>query len=128
MEYFADPGDDVWSMPDGELIALADREVRDIGLVTSGRLMRGAVVRVPDAYPVYATDHEHFFRPLRDWLDTVPNLYCVGRNGQHRYNNMDHSMMTGLLAARSIVTGRREALWNVNTDSSYHEEEDGSAD
>jgi protoporphyrinogen oxidase len=126
MEYFADPGDDLWTMADEDLIDLADREVRDVGLVTSGRRIDGAVVRVPDAYPMYAREHNRFFTPVREWLDSIPNLYCVGRNGQHRYNNMDHSMLTGIGAARSILTGSREALWDVNVDAEYHEEDASS--
>ncbi|MCX8007491.1 MAG: NAD(P)/FAD-dependent oxidoreductase [Coriobacteriia bacterium] len=122
MEYFADPEDALWSMEDADLAELAVREVRAIGLVTRGRPLLHRVVRVPDAYPVYETDHEGFMRPLRDWLGSVPGLWCVGRNGQHRYNNMDHAMMTGLLAARSILDGNKRDVWEVNTDAEYHEQ------
>jgi len=123
MEYFADPGDDLWTSPDAALIALAEREVREIGLVKAGTALKGAVVRVPDAYPVYETEHDAFFAPLREWLDTVPGLACIGRAGQHRYNNMDHSMMTGLLAARNVLDGGHRDVWSVNTDAEYHEEQ-----
>ena len=79
-------------------------------------------VRVEKAYPAYFDTYDEFPK-LREWLDTIPNLYCVGRNGQHRYNNMDHSMCTGFEAARAILAGSsdRTALWNVNTEKEYHE-------
>lgn len=125
MEYFADPGDDLWTMDDEDLAALAVQEVRAIGLVKKGEPLLHKVVRVPDAYPVYEADHDAFMAPLREWLDSVPGLWCVGRNGQHRYNNMDHAMMTGLLAARSIIDGKPRDVWAVNTDAEYHEESRG---
>ncbi len=122
MEYFADPGDDLWTMDDEDLAALAVQEVSAIGLVKRGKPLLHKVVRVPDAYPVYETDQDAFMAPLREWLDAVPGLWCIGRNGQHRYNNMDHAMMTGLLAARSIIDGQPRDVWSVNTDAEYHEE------
>jgi len=122
LEFFADPGDDLWTMPDEELVALGDREVRAIGLVRRGRLLHGCVTRVPDAYPVYERHHAEFFAPLQEWLVGLPNLVCVGRNGQHRYNNMDHSMTTALLAVAGLLDGRARDVWAVNAESEYHEE------
>lgn len=120
-EFFANEGDDLWHMPDENLVQLAYREMRKIGLVSRGELLSGHVTRVPDAYPTYAPHHEQFFGPIRRWLRTMPNLYCVGRNGQHRYNNMDHSMMTARLAAANIIDGGSRDVWAVNQDAVYHE-------
>jgi protoporphyrinogen oxidase len=122
MEYFADPGDELWSQPDDRLLERAVSEVADIGLVRRGRFVTGTVVRVPGAYPVYSRRHETEFAPLRDWLRSLAGLTCIGRSGQHRYNNMDHSMMTALLAVRNLVDGGRFDVWDVNADAEYHEE------
>lgn len=120
-EFFADPGDGLWTMPDEDIVALGDREARAIGLVRRGSLVHGSVTRVPDAYPVYERHHAGFFAPLQRWLAGLPNLVCVGRNGQHRYNNMDHSMMTALLAVESHLDGRPRDVWAVNAEAEYHE-------
>jgi len=121
-EFFGDPGDDLWSRPDEEIAALAANELRALGLLERGSLLRTQVTRVPDAYPVNWRDHARSFAPLRSWLRALPNVVCVGRNGQHRYNNMDHSMMTALVAAAEI--GGQDALdpWAVNEDAVYHEQ------
>ena len=121
-EFFANEGDDLWRMPDESLIGLANREMRQIGLVSRGTLLSGHVTRVPDAYPTYAAHHEEHFGPIRAWLQGLPNLHCVGRNGQHRYNNMDHSMMTARLAAANIADGGSRDVWAVNHEAFYHEE------
>ena len=120
-EFFSTEGDDLWLLSDDRLIDLAWREVREIGLVSRGRLLYGHVTRVPDAYPVYATDQEKSFAPVRGWLSSLRNLQCVGRNGQHRYNNMDHSMITALIAAENIENGYSRDPWAVNQEADYHE-------
>ena len=81
----------------------------------------GTVVRMPRAYPVYDADYEAHLGVLRGWLDRLENLYTVGRNGQHRYNNQDHSMLTGLLAARGVA-GERQDVWSVNVEDAFLEE------
>ncbi|MEI6502157.1 MAG: NAD(P)/FAD-dependent oxidoreductase, partial [Armatimonadota bacterium] len=102
LEYFCNEGDALWSLPDEELVALGYAELTKIGLC-SGALVRGFVERVGKAYPVYDAGYQERVTAIRDWSAGVEGLQCIGRNGQHRYNNMDHSMMTALIAARHIV-------------------------
>ncbi|HEX2964301.1 MAG TPA: NAD(P)/FAD-dependent oxidoreductase [Syntrophorhabdaceae bacterium] len=120
MEFFCDEGDDLWSMPDKELIALASKELEILGLAKAKDVEDGCVVRQPDAYPVYDPGYREKLLVIRRFLDGIENLQTIGRNGMHRYNNMDHSMLTGILAVRNIV-GEKHDLWQVNTDSSYNE-------
>ena len=120
LEYFVNEGDDLWSMPDDELIALGARETARLGLVDEARVRDGAVVRVRKAYPVYDDDYREALATIRGWLSTLDNLQLAGRNGQHRYNNQDHSMLTGILAARNIA-GERHDIWSVNVEDEYHE-------
>jgi protoporphyrinogen oxidase len=121
MEYFCDEGDEVWSMSDAELVRLATRELAALGLAGADRVSRGLVIRQPKAYPVYDGRYREHLAVLRTFLSTLENLQTIGRNGMHRYNNQDHSMLTGLLAARNLCGGRHD-LWNVNTERSYYEE------
>lgn len=121
LEYFCYEGDELWNTPDEELIALGYDELSRLGLSASGGLLRGYVVRVPKAYPVYDSGYLERVQTLRDWLRGAPNLHCIGRNGQHRYNNMDHSMMTALIAARNVALGKSLDPWAVNEDAEYHE-------
>lgn len=122
LEYFCSEGDCLWTMSDDDFIALATDELRRIGVLGAEEPVLDAVrLRVKKAYPAYFGSYAEFGK-VRAWLDAVPNLYCIGRNGQHRYNNMDHSMLCGLEAARSLLNGTdRSALWNVNTEEEYHE-------
>lgn len=122
LEYFCFEGDDLWSMPDQDLIALGRREIDAIGLVPSDQVIDGCVVRMPKAYPVYDDDYQTHLATIRDWLRTLSNLELAGRNGMHKYNNQDHSMMTALLAARNILGQGCYDTWKVNTDAEYHEE------
>ena len=124
LEFFADPGDDLWTRADHDLISMAESEVRKVGLVRKGHLLSAGVTRVPDAYPVYQRGHAALFGPLQAWLSRLPNLVCVGRAGQHRYNNMDHSMMTALLAVKNALGDRKFDVWSVNAEADYHEEAD----
>ena len=120
LEYFVHEGDELWSMTDDELIALGTRETARLGLVEAPRVRDGAVVRVRKAYPVYDGDYREALATIRAWLSTLENLQLVGRNGQHRYNNQDHSMLTGILAARNVA-GARHDIWSVNVEEEYHE-------
>jgi len=120
LEYFVNEGDDLWSMPDEKLIALGFEELSRIGLATA-KLVKGFVVRIPKAYPVYDPGYKQRLDLIREWLTTLPNLYCIGRNGQHRYNNQDHSMATALIAARNVALGESRDPWAVNEDAEYHE-------
>jgi protoporphyrinogen oxidase len=121
LEYFVNEGDDLWETPDAELIELATRELIGLGLV-EGSVEAGYVVRVPKAYPVYDAGYAEHVEVLRRWLERVaPNVYPVGRNGMHKYNNQDHSMLTAMLAVENI-TGADHDLWSVNVESDYHEQ------
>jgi protoporphyrinogen oxidase len=121
LEYFANRGDDLWELSEDELVELGATEARIIGLFEPHEVRVGTVVRMPRAYPVYDGDYESHLHVLRQWLDRFENLYTVGRNGQHRYNNQDHSMLAGLYAARSVA-GETHDLWSINEDRSFHEE------
>ena len=121
LEYFANRGDDLWALSDDELLELGAAEARTIGLFEPHEVRAGTVVRMPRAYPVYDGDYESHLATLRGWLDRFDNLYTIGRNGQHRYNNQDHSMVAGLYAARSVA-GEELDLWSINVDQSFHEE------
>ncbi|MBV9742573.1 MAG: NAD(P)/FAD-dependent oxidoreductase [Acidobacteriia bacterium] len=120
LEYFCSEGDLVWNMKDADLVDLARRELAALGLVDPKAVLDGTVVRVRKAYPVYDDSYRRGLAVVQDFLASVPNLQLVGRNGMHRYNNQDHSMLTAVLAARNIM-GSRYNLWNVNVDGDYHE-------
>ncbi len=122
LEYFCFEGDSLWSMPDAELIALGKRELAQLGLARAEQVTDGAVVRIEKAYPVYDPGYQERIQTVRQALQAAAsNLQVVGRNGMHKYNNQDHSMMTALLAAKNLQGGTYN-LWNVNTDAEYHEE------
>jgi protoporphyrinogen oxidase len=120
LEYFCFEGDNLWNLKDEELIARGIRETAKLGLINADQVVDGTVVRVPKAYPVYDEAYPRGVAAIREFLETVPNLQLVGRNGMHRYNNQDHSMLTGVLAARNILGGHYD-LWQVNADAEYHE-------
>ena len=122
LEYFCFENDGLWKRSDAELLDLAREEVVALGLAPHGTILDGAVVRVRKAYPIYDDWYERGVAAVRRFLgDEVPNLQLVGRNGMHRYNNQDHSMLTGILAARNIL-GADYDLWQVNVDANYQEE------
>lgn len=122
MEYFCSRGDDLWEQSDEELISLATREIRRLGLAGSARVEDGSVIRQPKAYPVYDGEYRWHLEAIRAYLDGFENLQTIGRNGMHRYNNQDHSMLCGLYAARNVRGGEHD-LWEVNTERSYYEEQ-----
>lgn len=122
LEYFCSRGDDLWNMPDADLVELGKHEVARVGLASVADIDDGCVVRVPDAYPVYDADYRDHLAIVREFVDGLENLQTIGRNGLHRYNNQDHAMLTGMLAARNLVLGERNDLWSVNTEQEYHEE------
>jgi len=123
LEYFCFEGDGLWAMRDGDLVALAGRELVQLGLARDDDILDGCVVRQPKAYPVYDDDYAARVGTIRAALaDRYPNLHPVGRNGMHKYNNQDHAMMTAILTARNILAGNeRYDPWNVNEDAEYHE-------
>jgi protoporphyrinogen oxidase len=122
LEYFVTEGDRLWNAPDDELVALATRELAELGLVGAGRVERGYVVRMPKAYPVYDEGYDQRVDTIRAWLaEAVPNVHPVGRNGMHKYNNQDHSMVTAMLTAENIADGAAHDVWAVNVEEDYHE-------
>jgi protoporphyrinogen oxidase len=123
LEYFCFEGDGLWSMADADLVALAIREMEQLGLVRAEQVIGGAVVRQEKAYPVYDEDYAAHVAALRAELEErFPSLHLVGRNGMHRYNNQDHAMMTAMLSVENILAGeRRYDVWCVNEDAEYHE-------
>ena len=122
MEYFCSEGDDIWEKSDEELIRLASEEIVGLGLVPDVSCVEdGTVIRQKKAYPVYDGEYRKHLAVLQDYIEGFENLQTVGRNGMHRYNNQDHSMLSGLLAAKNIL-GEQHDLWSINTERSYHED------
>ena len=123
LEYFCSEGDEMWNSSDADFINMAIDELIKMGIIESkDNVLDATRLKVKKAYPAYFGSYDHFDL-VRKELDNISNLYCVGRNGQHRYNNMDHSMLTGLIAADYIKEGNTDktALWEVNTEKEYHE-------
>jgi protoporphyrinogen oxidase len=121
MEYFCFAGDDLWSMDDVDLVALAAKELERLQLAPASKVERGYAIRVPKAYPIYDAEYAARVRVIRGFLDGIVNLQQVGRNGLHRYNNSDHSMLTAMRAVDNLVAGADHDIWAVNAESVYHE-------
>jgi protoporphyrinogen oxidase len=121
MEYFCKAGDDLWMMEEKELTELASRELEELGLAPADSVIGSAIIRQPKAYPVYDDQYQEALAVIRRWIETLENFQTVGRNGLHRYNNQDHSMLSAMLAARNIL-GEDHNVWDVNVERSYHEE------
>jgi protoporphyrinogen oxidase len=121
LEYFCTAGDDLWEQTDADLISLAKREMVQLGLAQEAQILDGVVFRQPKAYPVYDENYRQNLEVLRTYLEGFENLQTFGRNGLHRYNNQDHSMLSAMLAVRNLE-GERHDLWNVNTERSYLED------
>ncbi len=125
LEYFVFEADDLWSAADEELVALGTCELETLGLVQPGDVEKGFVVRMPKAYPVYDAGYHLKVQAIREWLEAeTPNVHPVGRNGMHRYNNQDHSMLTAMLTVEGLY-GERFDTWAVNVESDYHEQQVG---
>src|SRR4051794_10783395 len=123
LEYFCFQGDELWEMADEDLVELAKREIAQLGLGDPSKVEKGYVTRVPLAYPMYDADYAERVDAIKDWLGGIENLQQVGRNGLHRYNNSDHSMLTAMRAVDNIVNGADHDIWAVNAESVYHEED-----
>jgi protoporphyrinogen oxidase len=121
LEYFCFAGDDLWTMSDDDLVELAARELEQLGLAPRSKVERGFAIRVPKAYPIYDAEYASRVATIRAWLDGIENLQQVGRNGLHRYNNSDHSMLTAMRAVDNLLTGTHHDIWEVNAESVYHE-------
>ena len=123
LEYFCDEGDSLWSMTDEEFIEFATDELASIDVIDKSDVLDATRIKVKKAYPAYFDTYSEF-DTVKKYLSGIENLWCLGRNGQHRYNNMDHSMLTAIEAVRAIKSGStdKSAVWNVNTEREYHEE------
>ena len=123
LEYFCNEVDDLWTMNEEELTKLAIKELETIGLIDSEDVLDSTVHKVEKTYPAYFGTYDEF-PVVREYLDSFDNLFLVGRNGMHRYNNQDHSMLTARYSAEAIISGvtDRDKIWDVNVDDDYHEE------
>lgn len=123
LEYFCDENDALWKENDIALSQLAAKEIEWLGLASATDILDQVVIRMPKTYPVYSGAYSEFHL-IKQYLDSIHNLYLVGRNGMHRYNNQDHSMLTAMQAVTNILLGTRdkENIWTINTEESYHEE------
>jgi len=122
MEYFANEGDELWSMDEKAFIELAVSELEKIGVAKKSGVLDSVVIKVPKAYPAYFGTYNRF-NEVKKWLDSIDNLFLIGRNGMHKYNNMDHSMLTAREAVRVINSGSSDktAIWKINSEEDYHE-------
>jgi protoporphyrinogen oxidase len=123
LEYFVAENDRLWTMNDADLVKLGTNELETIGFAKGEDVLDGCVIRMPKAYPAYFGTYDQL-PVVQRWVNGIPNLFLVGRNGMHRYNNQDHSMLTAMMAVDNIVDGRTEHsnLWDVNLEADYHEE------
>ncbi|HZK70336.1 MAG TPA: hypothetical protein VFD03_02305, partial [Clostridia bacterium] len=124
LEYFCTEGDELWNMKDEDFIKFATDEIVKIDIIDSTDVvLDGCLVRVPKAYPAYFGEYDNFDY-IKNFVDGYDNLFLIGRNGMHRYNNMDHSMLTAMTAVENIIENikSKDNIWNVNTEEDYHEE------
>ena len=121
LEYFCYDTDPLWKMPDEELVKFGAEELEKIGILKASDVLDSHVVHVPKTYPAYFGTYDRFDE-LRAFTDRFENLFLIGRNGMHKYNNQDHSMMTALLVAKNIATGSSYDPWKVNAEAVYHED------
>jgi protoporphyrinogen oxidase len=122
MEYFCNEGDQIWAMSDSELTDMASQELSQLRMAEIDDVIDSLVVRQPKAYPIYDPEYSKHLKVIRGFLGTIDNLQTIGRNGMHRYNNMDHSMLTGILAAENVQSASHN-LWEVNEEEGYLEED-----
>jgi protoporphyrinogen oxidase len=123
VEYFCYDTDELWRLPDAEMAAVAQRELEKIGIIHQADVLDSTVIRMPKTYPAYFGTYDRFGE-VRSYVDSYENLFLVGRNGMHKYNNQDHSMLTAMTAVDNIIAGRTDKsnLWAVNTEVEYHEQ------
>jgi len=122
LEYFCYDTDPIWHLTDEKMIELAKHELEKIGIIDSGDVTDATVIRVPKTYPAYFGTYDQFDR-IQEHVDIYRNLFLVGRNGMHKYNNQDHSMLTAMMSVDNIIEGREDKknIWDVNTEVDYHE-------
>ena len=123
LEYFCNEGDEMWNMSDGEFKKFAVDELEKIDIIDSEDVIDSVVIRVQKTYPAYFGTYDRFDK-IKNFTDSFENLFLIGRNGMHRYNNMDHSMLTAMKAVENIKNGvkSKENIWNINAEEEYHEE------
>lgn len=123
IEYTCNENDEYWNMEDEEFTNFAIQELINIGIIEKEDIIDTHLEKVKKAYPAYFDTYKDI-QELIDYINKYENLYCIGRNGQHRYNNMDHSMLTGIEAVSNIINNKKDKtnIWNVNTEKEYHEE------
>jgi protoporphyrinogen oxidase len=123
LEYFVNEGDAIWTLSDSDMAALGIQELQKIGIIDASEVLDSVVIRMKKTYPSYIGAYEHF-DTVRSFTDSFPNLFLIGRNGMHRYNNQDHSMLTAMTAVENIASGitSKDNIWSVNTEKDYHEE------
>ena len=123
MEYFVNEGDALWTMKDKDMLNFGIDELSSINIIDKDAVLDGTVIRIKKTYPAYFGTYNEFDK-IRDFTDGFDNLFLLGRNGQHRYNNQDHSMLTAIAAVDNIIDGRsdKDNVWNVNVEKEYHEE------
>jgi protoporphyrinogen oxidase len=125
LEYFCNEGDALWKRSDEEMIRLGREELAKIGIIDEAAVEDGTVLRMEKTYPAYFGSYDRFSE-VRDFVDGIENLFLVGRNGMHKYNNQDHSMLTAMIAVDNIAAGitDKSNLWEVNTEMEYHEDKE----
>ncbi len=123
LEYFCNQSDEIWNLTDDRMVALATEELSKIGIIDAAEVLDATVLRMEKTYPAYFGTYDRFAE-IREHVDRYENLFLIGRNGMHRYNNQDHSMLTAMMAVDDIISGKKDktALWEVNTEMDYHEE------
>ncbi len=122
VEYFCNDGDELWTKSDSAMAQFCVQEMSDIGVIEASEVLDSVVLRMPKTYPAYFGTYDRFSE-IRSFLDGFGNLFPIGRNGMHKYNNQDHSMLTAMTAVDNIIAGRRDKsnLWDINTEEEYHE-------
>jgi protoporphyrinogen oxidase len=127
LEYFCNESDEIWKLSDERMVELAKQELSKIGIIDSAEVIDSTVIRMEKTYPAYFGTYGRFAE-IRTYIDRYENLFLVGRNGMHRYNNQDHSMLTAMMAVDNIIAGKKDKteLWEVNTEMDYHEEKEHS--
>jgi protoporphyrinogen oxidase len=122
LEYWCYDEDDFWVLPESELIELAKKELYQTGLIKDAAITDGFVYRIPKCYPVYSTGYKDFLKPVENYLSSIENLSVIGRYGAFKYNNQDHSILMGIMAAENILEGKNHNLWDINTDYESYQE------
>ena len=127
LEYFCNVGDNLWTMTDKEFSEFAINELANIDIIDKNDVLDSTVIRMPKTYPAYFGSYDKF-DTIKNFTDKINNIFLIGRNGMHKYNNSDHSMLTAMVAVDNIINKRKDKsnIWDVNTEEEYHEEKRGN--